>query len=120
MRRSYAMIGLVALGAALVSWAAFAGAQQNLSKLPPNDMLPSEPVPDSRPTVAPPPQPIPAGPTVAPLPLPVPAAGLTGPSAPSSRLYVPPAVSTTGDGDPLRPVSATTEERTRASPSCRG
>jgi uncharacterized repeat protein (TIGR01451 family) len=118
MRRSYAITGLAALGAALVGWVALAGAQQTLSKLPPIDPPLVDTKADIGPTVTPPPQPIPAGPTVAPLPWPpsTPPAGSTLPPG-ASRLYVPPAMPATPEGDPLRPVHATTEERTRVVPA---
>ncbi|MCI0465235.1 MAG: DUF11 domain-containing protein [Gemmataceae bacterium] len=118
MRRSYAITGLVALAAALAGWAALAGAQQNLSKLPPNDTPPVEAAPDSGPTVTPLPQPMPAGPTGVPLPLPLPPVPSTGDPKPS-RLYVPPATLPPLDGDRLRPVGATTEERSRVTPVAR-
>ncbi len=119
MKRSYAMTGLGALAAALVGWVALAGAQQSLSKLPPNEAVPSESPADSRPNVTPPPQAFPAGTMGAPLvqpgvnpstPMPFPAS--------SSRLYVPPAaLPGSSDDERLRPVNATTEDRTRVVPA---
>src|SRR5262249_13256287 len=77
----------------------------------------TEPPADSRPTV-PPPRPLPATPPGPSLPLPPvstpkPAAPL---ATPSSRVHVPPALSTATEGDPVLPVLATTEQPTRLVP----